>query len=258
MMQRWKLTLEYDGRTFNGWQRQAEPHVVTVQGCVEETVYKFCQQNITVHVAGRTDAGVHAQGQVCHFDLDYGDRALDGFTLAKALNALIRPHKIVVLHAEKASDDFHARFSAINKLYRYQILCRPAPPALLDGRVWHIFRALDVEAMRAGASHLIGYHDFSSFRSTFCQAKTPMRTLDAIRFSQAPIDSCGGALVVMETESRSFLHHQVRNMIGTLAQVGMGKMAPDDVRDILSARSRDAAGPTAPPDGLSLVRIDYA
>ncbi len=250
MINRWKLTIEYDGRPFSGWQRQ-EAGIHSIQEEIEKALYAFCQQKIVVHVAGRTDAGVHAEGQVCHFDLDYADRAIDGYSLAKALNALLRPHPIAILNACLVPPDFHARFDARNKLYRYRILNRQAPPALLYGQVWHIYHPLQLEKMQKGAQHLIGHHDFSSFRAIDCQAKTPLRTLEKLDFS------VNGVMITCETEARSFLHHQVRNMVGTLVQVGLGKLEADDIKTILAAKDRKAAGPTAPPDGLSLMRIDY-
>ncbi len=254
-MQRWKLTIEYDGTPFCGWQMQE--NAPSVQQAVEEAIRGFCQQDIRVHVAGRTDAGVHARGQVCHFDLDYDGRPLSGEDLAKALNAHLRPKPVAVLRAEKAHADFNARFDAVNKLYTYRILCRKAPPVLEQGKIWHVRKDLDVAAMREAAKILIGHHDFSTFRDSQCQAKSPLRTLDRLDIETLPYDSLDGAEIRLHAEGRSFLHHQVRNMVGSLALVGEGKWTKDDLQDALDARDRTRGGPTAPADGLYLMRIDY-
>lgn len=253
---RWKLTIEYHGGGFSGWQRQ-EDGIATVQKAVEDALYGFCQQRLTLYVAGRTDAGVHARAQVAHVDVNYGNKDLTGEELAAALNAHLRPQAVAVLAAHPVPSDFHARFSAINKLYAYRILNRQAPPALDEGRVWHIRRPLDLEAMRAAARHLIGHHDFSTFRDSECQADSPVRTLDRLDIMEAPYDGQGGRLVTIEAEARSFLHHQVRNIVGTLAKVGEGKWTPDDVARALAARDRTKGGPTAPAHGLTLMRVDY-
>lgn len=252
---RWKLTIEYDGGFFCGWQRQSQ--VASVQQSIEKALYAFCQQDITIHAAGRTDAGVHARGQVAHFDLEYGDRRLTGFQLTKALNAHLRPQAVSILHAETVAPDFHARFSAVNKLYRYRIVNRQGAPVLENGKVWHIQRPLDIEAMREAARHLLGHHDFTTFRDSECQSKTPLKTLDRLDITARTHDEYGGRDIWIETEGRSFLHHQVRNMVGTLSLVGVGKWQPDDMRRALEARDRTQGGPTAPPDGLYLMRVDY-
>jgi tRNA pseudouridine38-40 synthase len=249
MLKRWKLTIEYDGRPYVGWQRQTEQK--SVQGEIERAIHLFCQQEITIHAAGRTDTGVHARGQVAHFDLDYGDRPLTGFDLAKAINAHLKYEPIAVLGAEEAAPDFHARFSAKNKLYRYRIINRAAKLAVDDGRAWQVWRPLDEQAMHDAAQVLIGKHDFTTFRDSECQAKTPVRTLDRIDIRRE------GEEVILETEARSFLHHQVRNMIGTLVLVGEGKWRGDDFRTAFEARDRTKGGVTAPPDGLTLMRVDY-
>lgn len=254
-MQRWKLTIEYKGTDYAGWQRQIDAS--SIQQAIEEAITGFCQQEIRIHVAGRTDAGVHARGQVAHFDLDYGDRDLTGFDLAKALNAHLRPQPISIVSAEKVHAEFHARFDAANKLYLYRMLCRPSFPALEQGLLWHVKRDLDVAAMKAGAQYLLGHHDFTSFRDSQCQAKTPNRTLDRLDIETLAYDEKGGTEIRFYAEGRSFLHHQVRNMVGTLALVGEGKWQPNDVRTALEARDRTKAGPTAPSDGLYLMRVDY-
>lgn len=252
---RWKLTIEYKGTDFFGWQRQ--PDVPSIQQCLEEALYKFCQKEIDVTVAGRTDAGVHALGQVVHFDLDYGERALEGFDLLKALNYHLLPAPISVIHAEKVPNDFHARFSATNKLYRYRILRRPAFASMERGLIWHFKRPLNVEAMHEAAQLLLGKHDFTTFRDSQCQAKSPIKTLNRLDVFEKPYDAYGGTEIIFETEGRSFLHHQVRNMVGTLTLVGEGKWKPQDILTALEAKDRTKGGMTAPPDGLYLVRIDY-
>lgn len=248
-VQRWKLTIEYAGRPFSGWQLQ--PGTLTVQRVIEEALHKFCQQDIRVQAAGRTDAGVHACGQVAHFDLDYGDRTLEGYDLTKALNAHIGDYPVSVLAAEKVASDFHARFSALNKLYIYRLLNRSAPPAIDAGRVWHVRRPLDDKAMHDAAQVFLGVHDFTTFRASECQAKTPVRSLTRTNVER------DGDEIFFHFEGKSFLHHQVRNMVGTLALVGEGKWNKGDVETALAARDRKAGGPTAPPEGLYLMRVDY-
>lgn len=258
-MQRWKLNLEYCGTRYAGWQRQAAG-VSTVQGTVEEAIAGFCQQRVILHVAGRTDAGVHARGQVAHFDLDYGLRPLIAVDLQKAINAHLRKgkHDIAVIGTTPVADNFHARFGATNKLYCYRILNRQAGPAIEAGLMWHIRRTLDVDAMQEAAKHLLGFHDFTSFRASECQSKSPHKTIDRLDFDVLPYDRVGGQEIRLYAEGRSFLHHQVRNMIGTLVLVGEGKWSGDDVRCALQAKDRAKGGPTAPPDGLYLMRVDYA
>lgn len=255
MIKRWKFTLEYDGTNFSGWQRQ-EPGVRSVQETVEDAIFSFCQQRVTLHVAGRTDRGVHAAAQVAHADLDLDDK-YHGYLVVKAINAHLRDLGVVVIAANIVPDDFHARFSAINKLYIYRLVCRTAPLVLEHNRAWVLHHPLDVEAMQAGARHLIGQHDFTTFRDSDCQAKSPIKTLNRLDFTFRPYDTVGGIEVIMHTEGRSFLHHQVRNMIGTLVLVGQGKWQPDDVKTALEACDRTRAGQTAPACGLTLTRVDY-
>lgn len=254
-MQRWKITVEYCGTDYAGWQRQE--NAPSVQQAIEEAITGFCGQEIRIHAAGRTDSGVHARGQVAHFDLDYGDRPLNGYDLAKAINAHLRPRPVSVIAAEAVGEDFHARFSACNKLYTYRILCRPSPPALEAGKLWHFRRPLDVNAMRDSAKVLIGHHDFSTFRDSQCQARSPEKTLDRLDIEEVPYDTCGGVEVRVHAEARSFLHHQVRNMVGSLVLAGEGKWNREDMRKALEAKDRSSGGPTAPADGLYLVRVDY-
>jgi len=248
-MTRWKLTIEYNGKPYNGWQRQdGQP---SVQQAIEEAIHKFCQQDIRIHAAGRTDTGVHAMGQVAHFDLDYGTRSITGFELAKAINAHLKPHPVVILNAEEVDPEFHARFMATNKLYRYRIINRTFPIAIEQDFAWHVWKPLDAAAMHDAAQVLLGQHDFTTFRDSECQAKSPIRTLDRIELKR------NGDEIIMEVEAKSFLHHQVRNTIGTLMLVGEGKWTKADVKSALDAKDRTKGGMTAPPDGLYLVRIDY-
>lgn len=254
-MQRWKFTIEYDGTHYGGWQRQ--DNTPSIQQSIEEALYAFCQQDLRIQAAGRTDAGVHARGQVAHLDLDYGDRPLSGFDFAKALNAHLRPQPIAIVKAEKVHPEFHARFDATNKKYTYRILCRSAPPTLEPNTLWHLRRELDVQAMREGAKHLLGHHDFTTFRAAECQSKSPEKTLDKIEIESLIYDEGGGVEIRVHAEARSFLHHQVRNIVGTLSLVGEGKWKPADVKAALEAKDRTKGGPTAPASGLYLVRVFY-
>ncbi|MBI4031691.1 MAG: tRNA pseudouridine(38-40) synthase TruA, partial [Proteobacteria bacterium] len=248
--------IEYHGAPFSGWQRQ-EDGVSSVQQAVEDAIFAFCQQRLTLHVAGRTDAGVHARGQVAHFDLDYGNRSLPGADLAKALNAHLRPLPVSVIDACEVAPDFHARFSAKNKLYTYRIINRAVPLAIDNGLAWHIRRTLDVQMMQKAAGYLLGSHDFTTFRDSQCQAKSPVKTLDKFEIETKQYDNYGGREILMHAQARSFLHHQVRNMAGTLSLVGEGKWKPEDIGSALEARDRTKGGPTAPAEGLYLIRVDY-
>ncbi len=253
---RWKIVVAYHGAGYAGWQRQTD--APSVQGAIEAALYAFCQREITLYGAGRTDAGVHAVGQVAHFDLDYGDRALSGEVLVRALNAHLRPQNIAIVSACPVPDSFHARFAAVDKIYRYRILVRSAPPVLEQGLLWHLRGPLDVEAMREGAAHVVGHHDFSSFRDSHCQAKSPVRTLDVLDITSHPYDEEGGVEIVMTARARSFLHHQIRIIAGTLALIGQGKWKPCDVATALKGCNRSCAGPTAPAQGLCLMHVGYA
>lgn len=245
-MPRFKLTIEYDGGPFVGWQRQENGP--SVQAALEDAVRGYCQVSVVVHGAGRTDAGVHALGQVAHVDLPRDDNP---HVVANALNAHLRPHPIAVLVAEKVNEDFHARFSAFERAYEYRILNRQARPALDQNRVWWVGPALDASAMHAAAQVLLGKHDFTSFRAAECQAESPVKTLDQLDIARH------ADMIVVTARARSFLHHQVRNMVGTLKLVGEGKWTARDVAAALAARDRAAAGPTAPPEGLYLTRVKY-
>jgi tRNA pseudouridine38-40 synthase len=255
--QRWKLTIEYDGVPYAGWQRQ-KSGIATVQQAIEAAIYSFCQQDLRLLVAGRTDSGVHAFGQVAHLDLDYGERQLSGFELTKALNAHLREHPITIVAAEPVSFDFHARFKAVNKQYMYRIINRSAPPAIEAGRMWNCKRELDIDVMQKAADQLIGHHDFTSFRDSECQARSPVRTLDRLDVYSFDYDQFGGRDIRIYAESRSFLHHQIRAFAGTLQMAGEGKITPGDVADMLEARDRRVAGPNAPAHGLYLMRVDYS
>jgi tRNA pseudouridine38-40 synthase len=248
-MPRFKLTLEYDGSHYSGWQKQ--PDVPSIQQSLEEAVEQFCGEFCEVVGAGRTDAGVHATGQAAHVDLpkDY-----DAYKVMQGLNyhMIASAPGISVLDAEAVPDEFHARFSATRRYYRYRITNRPARLAIDLGRAWHVSgEQLDASAMQEAASLILGHHDFSSFRDSKCQAKSPMKTLDSLDVTRVGED------VFITSDARSFLHHQVRNMVGSLVMVGKGKWQPDDMKKALEARDRTAAGPTAPPDGLFLTRVDY-
>lgn len=243
---RFKLTIEYDGGPFSGWQRLGDGP--SVQGALEDAVERLTGVRADVVGAGRTDAGVHASGQVAHVDID---KPFPPQRLADALNAHLRPHPIAVLAAEEVTPDFHARFSATRRAYEYRIVNRRAPLALHRGRAWRVPRPLDLNAMRAAAQMLVGRHDFSTFRDSQCQAKSPIKTLD-----RAMVDG-GGGYVVCRFEAQSFLHRQVRSMVGTLVEVGLGKLGVAGFRAVLDAADRTRCGPVAPPDGLTLIRVDY-
>ena len=245
-MPRYKLIIEYDGGPFSGWQIQ--DNGATVQGALETAVKAICGEQVRVHGAGRTDAGVHALAQVAHLDLP---RMAPDDVIRSAVNYHLRPHAVSVLAVEPVAADFDARRSAIGRVYRYRILNRRAPPALERGRVWHVAPPLDAAAMAAGARHLLGHHDFTTFRDSLCQAKSPVKTLDALEVSRV------GEEIQIEARARSFLHHQVRNMVGTLKLVGLGQWQPEDVGRALAARDRRAGGPTAPAEGLALVVVRY-
>ncbi len=245
-MPRYRLTIEYDGSPYNGFQAQAgQP---TVQGAIETAIKGFCGQDVRIAAAGRTDSGVHATGQVVHVDLD---RDWPAATVMNALNAHMVKEAVSVLDSVSVADDWHARFSATGRKYLYRILNRPGRPALLQGQVWHVRKDLDAEAMHEAAQILVGHHDFTTFRDLACQSKSPVKTLDVARVSRV------GEEVHLVFEARSFLHRQVRSMAGTLAEVGIGRWTASDVADALEARDRQACGPVAPSDGLYLTGVTY-
>jgi tRNA pseudouridine38-40 synthase len=245
-MPRYRLTLEYDGSAFYGWQIQL--HDKTIQGVLTDAIARINGEPAMVQGAGRTDAGVHALGQVAHVDLQ---RDWDPFVLRNAINAGVRPHKICVVLAELVPDSFNARFSGTRRHYLYRILNRRAPPTLDLGQVWFVPVELDAGAMHEAAQILVGHHDFSTFRDSQCQAQSPMRTLDRLDVSRF------GEFIEIRTESRSFLHSQVRSMVGSLKLVGEGKWTAKDLKSVLDAKDRTACGVVAPPEGLYLVRVDY-
>jgi tRNA pseudouridine38-40 synthase len=245
-MPRYRLTIEYDGRPYHGFQAQAE--LASVQGAIERAVKAFCGQTLRLQAAGRTDTGVHATGQVVHVDLE---KAWPAEVVRNALNAHLVPEPIVVLEASVAEGDWHARFSATERRYLYRILNRMAPPALEQGRVWHVKKPLDAEAMHEAAQVLVGHHDFTTFRDLGCQAKSPMKTLDLARVRRE------GEFILLEFASRSFLHRQVRSMTGSLAEVGIGRWTKADLKAALEARDRKACGPVAPAEGLYLTGVGY-
>ncbi|MDP9127419.1 MAG: tRNA pseudouridine(38-40) synthase TruA [Pseudomonadota bacterium] len=243
---RWKITLEYDGSGFCGWQRQ--PHAFSVQQALEEAIHKFSGEVTTLHIAGRTDAGVHARGNVAHFDLA---KATDSDTIRDAVNFHSRPHKVTVLHAEMVADDFHARFGALNRSYEYRIINRRTPPALLGDHAWHVSRPLALAPMQEAAQLLLGHHDFSTFRAQGCQSNSPFKTLDQLDAESA------GEILTFRIRARSFLYHQVRNMVGTLALVGSGQWSVEEFRSAFAACDRTKGGPTAPPHGLFFLAVTY-
>jgi tRNA pseudouridine38-40 synthase len=233
---RWRLTIEYDGGPFMGWQRQE--HGPSVQQSLEEALQRMTGEKAVFAAAGRTDAGVHALAMTAHVDVQ---RDLTPHRLREGLNALVRPDPISVLEVEVVNADWHARFSCVGRRYLYRLLSRRAPPALDLGRIWHIAVPLDVEAMREGAAHLTGRHDFTTFRSAHCQSNSPVKTLDQLEVTK------DGDEIQVTAAARSFLHHQVRSMVGCLAMVGRGQWHPDDIRKALEARDRAALGLNAPP-----------
>ena len=245
-MPRYRLTVEYDGGPYRGFQAQANGP--SVQAAIEAAVHAFCGESLRLHAAGRTDAGVHALGQVIHLDLE---KDWPATVVMNAVNAHLAPQPIAVIAAEVAEPGFHARFSASGRRYLYRVLNRPGPAALDRGHVWHIRQPMDVESMARAAQHLVGLHDFTTFRDAACQSKSPVKTLDKATISRV------GDEAHFEFEARSFLHRQVRSMVGSLVQVGLGRWTPEDLAEALQARDRSACGPVAPSDGLYLVSVAY-
>lgn len=246
-MKRFKLTIEYDGTPFHGWQRQQG--LPTVQETLEKALETFAGHPCTLHVAGRTDTGVHALGQVAHVDIE---KEMEPFKVLQATNHFLQDKGVCIVECEEVSADFHARFSATARRYLYKIIMR-RPQLVLDRhRAWHVYKPLNIEKMQEATGHLIGTHDFTSFRSSECQSNSPVKTLDEITF-----DPQNESLVHVWFQSKSFLHHQVRNMIGTLGLVGEGKWPPEKIKEVLEAKDRTKAGPMAPADGLYLSKVFY-
>ena len=245
-MTRFRLTVEYDGRPFMGWQRQT--HGPSVQQAIEEAIALVTGEDVTLHAAGRTDAGVHGLAMTAHADIG---RAITPFRLSEAINARLRPQPVAIIACDTVPDDWHARFSCIGRRYRYRIINRRAPLTLDQGLAWRVTPRLDADAMHAAAQCLAGQHDFTTFRSVQCQAKSPIKTLDRLSVRRQAEE------VIVEAAARSFLHHQVRSMVGCLALVGQGKWNAEDLTSALAARDRSALGLNAPPDGLYFVAADY-
>ncbi len=249
-MPRYALLVEYHGAPFAGWQRQTS--LPSVQGAIEAALAKLEPGPHTIAAAGRTDAGVHATGQVAHCDLL---RDWDPFRLSEALNYHLKPDPVAILDCAQVADDWHARFDAVERQYLFRLLSRRAPLTSEAGQMWRVNHALDAEAMQAGADHLLGLHDFTTFRSSICQAKSPVKTLDELRIEVVP--RAVGTEFRFHVRARSFLHNQVRSFVGTLERVGAGAWQPDDVARALAARDRAACGPVCPPEGLYLAAVRY-
>jgi len=245
-MTRWKLTIEYHGGDFSGWQRQS--HCLSVQQVIEDAIFKFSGETVTLHVCGRTDTGVHARANVAHVDIA---KETTADIVRDAVNFHAKPHRVVLVDVEAVPDTFHARFDAQSRSYVYRIINRRAPLALLPDQAWHVYRPLDVAAMQRAADTLIGHHDFSTFRAHNCQANSPMRTMDVLNITHE------GEEVRLYTRARSFLYHQVRNMVGTLVMVGNGQWTYEQFVDAFQACDRRAGGPTAPPQGLIFWKVIY-
>lgn len=249
-MPRFALKVEYDGAPFAGWQRQADQP--SVQGAIEAALAKLEPGEHTIAAAGRTDAGVHARGQVCHCDLE---KDWSPFRLSEALNHHLKPLPVAIVDAAEVGGDWHARFSAVERRYLFRLVSRRAPLTLEAGQVWQVKHNLELAPMQEAARHLIGLHDFTTFRSTMCQAASPVKTLDALDITCVETD--WGAEFQFCLRARSFLHNQVRSFVGTLERVGAGAWGPEDVKQALDARDRAACGPVSPPQGLYLMGVGY-
>ncbi|MDT0681898.1 tRNA pseudouridine(38-40) synthase TruA [Roseicyclus sp. F158] len=249
-MPRFALRIEYDGGPFSGWQRQS--HAPSVQGAVEAAIARLEVAPVTIAAAGRTDAGVHATGQIAHADLA---KDWDPFRLMGALNHHLKPHPVAVTACAEVSEEWHARFSATERRYLFRMLNRRAPAALEAGKVWLVPQPMDVDAMQDGARHLLGRHDFTTFRASECQADSPVRTLDELRIERA--GSGEAPEIHFHVRARSFLHSQVRSFVGTLERVGAGAWPPGRVGEVLAARDRARCGPVCPPHGLYLAGVSY-
>lgn len=245
-MPRYKIIIEYDGTNFAGWQKQKG--AISVQQTIEDALAKLCQKEIIVHASGRTDAGVHALGQVAHFDLD---KKIEDWQIRMALNHYLQDDAIAILSCEKTNDEFHSRFDAKIRHYQYQILNRRAKAVLTKNRAWHIPYELNLDSMKNASKYLIGKHDFTSFRDAECQAKSPIKTISNIKIEKT------GENINITISAPSFLHHMVRNIVGTLVLAGGEKIKADDMKIILEAKDRSKSGPNAPAYGLYFYRVDY-
>lgn len=249
-MPRYALKVEYDGAPFVGWQRQVDQP--SVQGSIEAALARLEPGPHNIAAAGRTDAGVHGLAQVAHCDLT---KDWTPFRLSEALNYHLKPEPVAIVACARVDDDWHARFSAVERRYLFRLLMRRAPATLDKGLVWQVPHELDIAAMREGAAHLLGHHDFTTFRSSICQAQSPVKTLDALEIER--VEGVGGPELQFHLRARSFLHNQVRSFVGTLERVGAGAWAPEDVKHALEARDRAACGPVCPPYGLYLAGVGY-
>jgi len=249
-MPRYALLIEYHGAPFSGWQKQ--PDRPSVQGAIEDALAKVEPREHAIAAAGRTDAGVHATGQVAHCDMD---REWDPFRLLEALNYHLKPNPVAIVGCARVADDFHARFGALERQYLFRVIARRPPLTFEVGQYWCVKRQLDIDAMQEAANRLVGHHDFTTFRSTICQAKSPMKTLDELRIEAFP--RAFGTEYHFHVRARSFLHNQVRSFVGTLERVGAGSWTPDDVSKALAAKDRAACGPVSPPHGLYLAHVRY-
>jgi tRNA pseudouridine38-40 synthase len=249
-MPRYAIKIEYNGAPFHGWQRQRD--VASVQQKIETALQKIAPESPEIQGAGRTDAGVHATGQVAHFDLD---REWEPFRLTEALNYHLRPNPIAITSAAQVDDEFHSRFSAIERRYHFRLLARRAPAIVDAGWVWQVQNQLDIDAMREGASYLIGHHDFTTFRSSICQAQSPIKSLDELSILAHPV--LHGTEYHFTIRARSFLHNQVRSFVGTLERVGAGTWEPERVQQALASKDRSECGPVCPPQGLYLAEVTY-
>jgi len=245
-MPRYKLTIEYDGTGYAGWQRQK--NLMSIQGALEDAIFKFSKEIVTLHASGRTDAGVHARGQIAHVDLQ---KTYQTFQIRNAVNSYLDRHSIRIIEVENVDESFHARFSSVERRYLYMILNRPVSSPLERYRAWHVYKPLNVELMHEAAQYLLGHHDFSTFRASECQSLSPMKTLDQLDVLRR------GDYIEIIARSRSFLHHQVRNMVGTLKLVGEGKWSLEDFQNAFEARDRRRGGVTAPPQGLYFIGVHY-
>jgi tRNA pseudouridine38-40 synthase len=249
-MPRYALKIEYHGAPFVGWQRQTD--LPSVQGAIETALAKLEPRVHAIKAAGRTDKGVHALGQVAHCDME---RNWEGFRLSEALNFHLKPLPVAITACAPVADDFHARFSALERRYLFRVLCRRAPATHQNGLVWQVKGELDIDAIREAARFLIGKHDFTTFRSTICQAESPVKTLDHLSVQR--VETFGGPEYHFDVRARSFLHNQVRSIVGTMERVGSGSWKPEDVKTALEARDRAACGPVCSPQGLYLAHVTY-